>query len=212
MILHSHDNIKLLLALNHHTSIDLEMQVNREDDWTDRSLSYLCRNYDKLFRGQAYEQVHPAMHIGILDFDLFPDELEFYASYMMLNIKNHKIFNNKFILNVLSLNQIELATDTDRRWQLDTWARLFKAKTWEEIHMIAKQNKAFASAAQTLYQYNEDERIRWQYRQREDYDRHERIQIKKIQDLTEQVSQQKTALAEKDQRIAELETLLKEKQ
>ena len=58
--------------------------------------------------------------------------------------------------------------------------------------MIAKQNKAFASAAQTLYQYNEDERIRWQYRQREDYDRHERIQIKKIQDLTEQVSQQKT--------------------
>ena len=37
-------DIKVLL--NNHTLINLEMQMWDEANWTDRSLSYLCRNYD----------------------------------------------------------------------------------------------------------------------------------------------------------------------
>lgn len=49
-----------------------------------------------------------------------------------MNVKTGKIYNDKFVLNVLSLNRIELATEKDGEWGLDRWAALFKAKTWEE--------------------------------------------------------------------------------
>ncbi len=49
-----------------------------------------------------------------------------------MNVKSHKIFNDKFTLNVLSLEQIARATDEDKTWQLDIWAKLFAAKTWRE--------------------------------------------------------------------------------
>ena len=45
------------------------------------------------------------------------------------------------MLNVLSLKQIELATEEDKFWELDRWAALFSAKTWRDIKMIAKNNE-----------------------------------------------------------------------
>lgn len=92
------------------------------------ALSYLCRAFDNLQKGEQYEQVLPAIHIGILDFILFPDDLEFYATNKLMNVRSHKVFNDKFVLNVLSLKQIELATDEDKLWELDKWAALFSAK------------------------------------------------------------------------------------
>ena len=66
-----------------------------------------------------------------------------YASYMgatgdiQYNMTNdhmfhyilQKIFSSKFKLSVVELNHIELATDEDKAFQIDHWARLFKAKT-----------------------------------------------------------------------------------
>ena len=83
-------DIKVLL--NNHTLINLEMQMWDEANWTDRSLSYLCRNYDQLYRGQEYDEALPVYHIGFLDFTLFPACPEFYATYRMLNVKNHHLY------------------------------------------------------------------------------------------------------------------------
>ena len=77
------DNKEFILdinvMLNNHTQINLEMQVANELNWTDRSLSYLCRNYDQLYRGQEYDETLPVYHIGFLDFTLFPEYPEFPA-------------------------------------------------------------------------------------------------------------------------------------
>lgn len=51
----------------------------------------------------------------------------------MMNVKNHAIYSNNFILNVLDLTQIELATEEDKQFQIDYWAKLFKSNTWEEL-------------------------------------------------------------------------------
>ena len=67
--------------------IGLEMQVLNEYNWPERSLSYLCRTYDQLYRGQEYEDALPTIHIGFLDFTLHPSHPEFYATYQMLNVK-----------------------------------------------------------------------------------------------------------------------------
>ena len=44
------------VMLNDNTKIGLEMQVENKHNWTERSLSYLCRSYDQLYRGQEYEE------------------------------------------------------------------------------------------------------------------------------------------------------------
>lgn len=40
------------IMLNDDTLINLEMQVASEYNWSERSLSYLCRAYDQLHRGK----------------------------------------------------------------------------------------------------------------------------------------------------------------
>ena len=208
--------LDLYVTLNNNTEINLEMQINNLFNWLDRSLSYLCRTFDNLCRGQDYHLTKPAIHIGILDFTLFPDTPEFYATYKLMNIKNHHIFNDKFILSVLSLKEIEKATSEDREWGLDIWAKFFAAKTWRDIKMIAKNNEILTSASKSLYEYNSNWLVREQCRAREDFECHERTMQKRLAEqevaLAEKeaaLAEQKVVLAEKELRIQELEALLK---
>lgn len=201
--------LDLCVTLNNNIELNLEMQVNNLFNWTDRSLSYLCRTFDNLYRGQDYRLVKPAIHIGILDYTLFPENPEFYATYKLLNIKNHQIFNDKFILGVLSLKQIEHATNEDKEWDLDTWARFFAARTWRDIKMIAKNNEILTSASKTLYEYNSDWLVREQCRAREDYENHERNMQQLLDDARQALAEKEQIIAEKDARIKELEAVQK---
>ena len=119
------------ILLNNDTKINLEMQVSNKHNWPDRSLSYACRSFDQLYRGHEYDEALPVIHIGFLDFTLFPEDPEFYASYMLLNTKSHYLFSGKFKLCVVNLERIDLATEEDKVHGIDYWARLFKAKTWK---------------------------------------------------------------------------------
>ena len=49
-----------------------------------------------------------------------------------------------------------------------SWARMFKAGTWEELRMIAEKNKYMSEAAMAMYELNTDEIIRQQCMARED--------------------------------------------
>ena len=136
----------------------------------------------------------------------------------MLNVKNHLVYSDKFILSVVNLNQIELATKEDKEYQIDYWARIFKAKTWEEIKMFAKDNEYLQEAAESLYVANADEIVRQQCRAREDAERLQRTlerDNKLLKDekakLTKQLDEQTKQLDEKDKRIAELERKLAER-
>ena len=144
-----------------------------EHNWSERSLVYLCRSFDQLYRGQQYEEMLPVIHIGFLDFNLFPNEKEFYTTYKMLNVKTHIAYSDKFVLSVVHLNKTNLATDEDKVYGIDRWARLFKARTWEEIKMLAQNNEYLEETAESLYIANADEIVRQQCLAREDVERRE---------------------------------------
>ena len=200
--------LDIKITLNNNTSLNLEMQVANRGDWTDRSLLYLCRRFDNLNKGRKYEEVRPAIHIGILDFTLFPDEPEFYATNKLMNIRSHKVFNDKFTLRVLSLKQIELATEEDKEWEIDAWAKLFSAKTWRELEMAAKNNDIFTSASETLYRLNADELIREQCQAREDYERHERTVKKRLAEQAEMLAEQAEMLEKQSKKLEEKDAQL----
>lgn len=193
------------VLLNDRTLINLEMQVADYRNWPERSMAYLCRNFDRLQSGQDYMEIKPTIHIGFLDFTLFPEHPEFYATYMMMNVKNHYIFTDRIALSVVNLKHMELATQEDREWKIDYWASLFKATTWEELKMLAEQNPVMGDAAETIYELTADEAIREQCKAREK-------QIKEMNTLVRERELAERArdtairqLEEKDQRIAQLQ-------
>ncbi len=173
------------VMLNDNTIINLEMQVTNYSNWTNRSLSYLCRAFDNVQKGEDYNSAIPVTQIGFLDFDLFPNELEFYSKYMLRNVKSGKIYNDKFTLCVLSLNQIKLATKEDKKWHIDEWAKLFKATTWEELKMIAEKDQVYSEAANSIYIQNSDETVRAMCEARQEAIFHEQYVQKQLKELQE---------------------------
>lgn len=158
-------DVKILL--NNKKRLNIEMQTTNYGDWQDRALLYLCRSFDHLSKGENYSNLKTTIHIGILDFTLFPESPEFYSENLMMNVKTHKIFNSKFILRVLDLTQLENVSEEEKETDLYYWARLFQAESWEEIAMLAEKNEAMKEAADTIRKLNADERIKMQCEARE---------------------------------------------
>ena len=161
--------LDIRVLLSNAAIINLEMQVANKRNWTDRSLSYLCRAYDNINSGDDYRTAKPAVHIGFLKFTPFRGYPEFYATHQLMNVKNHHLYSDKFTLSVVDLTCIHLATDEDRFYHIDDWAELFTATTWEEVRMIADKNASLYEASKTLYALNSNQTIRDQCLARIDY-------------------------------------------
>ena len=195
--------LDLKVMLNDNSIINFEVQVVDEADWPERSLTYACRTFDHLKKGEPYLNVKPVCHIGFLDYDLKGLTPEFYATYQLLNIKNHERYTGKFTLSVVNLNQIELATEEDRKYGIDYWARLFKATTWEAIKKMAEENEYISSAAETMFESSQDASMRYYLEGVEEANRIRRGQEIRIERAEAALAEKDAVIAEKDEAIAE---------
>lgn len=203
------------VTINKEIKLNLEMQITNYHNWKERSLSYLCRSFDDVYKGDDYATAIPVIQIGFLDFDLFPEYPEFYATYMMKNIKNNILYTDKLRMSVIELNHIELATEEDRRYGIDKWAAFFKIKTWEELKAMAATNQYMQSAADTIFELSSDENIRELCRRRAEYEADERHNARNVAIIAEQksiIAQQKSDIAEKESTIARQESDIAEKE
>ena len=205
--------LDIKVMLNDDTVVNLEMQVRNEHNWPERSLIYLCRAFDQLYRGQDYDEALPVIHIGFVNFTLHPEHPEFYAKHKLMNVKNRQIYSDKFVLSVVDLNQIGRATKEDKRYKIDYWARLFKAKTWEEMKKLVKNNEYLEETARSIYVANADEIVRQQCLAREDAERRERSLERDNRILKEEKAalQEDKAVLEKDKATLERDKAVLEK-
>lgn len=102
---------------------------------------------------------------------------------------------------MVDLTQIDLATTEDRAFQIDYWAALFKAKTWEDIKMLAKNNEYLEEASKTLFQLSADEQIKKRCLDREEY-------YQDLKAYEKAIAKKDIIIAEKDDIIAKLEAEL----
>ena len=96
--------LDLALIINGNLFLNLEMQLYNDGYWPERSLSYTCRSFDNLNRGAEYNEVLLVLHIGFLDFTLFPEHPEFVAEYQLMNINpQHRYsYSDKFRITVVN--------------------------------------------------------------------------------------------------------------
>ena len=128
-----------------------------------------------------------------------------------MNVIHHRIYSSKFAVNVLDLSHIELATEEDKSWSLDFWAKLFKTRTWEEMKMIAKDNEYFTEASNTLCDLYADFNVRERCRDREDYELEQKYLHDTIAQQGDKIIQQESMLAQKDDMLVQKDGMLAQK-
>lgn len=190
------------VMLNNQKQIHLELQVLKQTYWTNRSLCYLCRGFGKLNAGETYNKVKPFIQIDILDFDLYDGTEEFFSTYHLKNDKTGRIYSDKITLHVLQLNKEEYATEEDKSNHIDYWARLFKSTTWEELRMLADEQKALRSTIETMYRVSADDYLLAELEAREDQLLQQLTFEEEIEELNATVAKQQSAIAEKDAALA----------
>ena len=181
--------LDIRVLMNDNSIINLEMQVVDQCNWVERSMSYLCRCFDNLSKGDDYINAKPVVQIGLLDYTLFPDAPEFYASYYLMNEKSHKIYSDKLRISVVDLTHIDLATDEDKLYGIDHWARLFKSRTWEDLKMLAENNPIIDEAASTIYSISQDSILLEQIRARDEAIAHENYLRKQLEQKDKQMEE-----------------------
>jgi len=219
--------LDLALTINESLFLNLEMQLYNDGYWPERSLSYTCRSFDNLNRGADYNEVLPVLHIGFLDFTLFPKHPEFVAEYQLMNINplHRYSYSDKLRITVVNLTQIERATEEDKQYEIDLWARVLTAETWEEIDMLAQDNEYLRETSNAMYELDKDRLIRQQCQAREDFlywermkeNRNKRMEAKiaeqdaviahqkaELADKNAEIKKQEAELAARDAKIAEL--------
>ena len=188
------------------------MQVINYGDWPERSLQYLCRNFDFLNKGEDYINSRTAIHIGILDFLLFEEtEPEFFASYKLMNVKSHRVYSDKLQLFTLALPFIDHATETDKQFHRDMWGYFFKAETWEDLKIMENNYPIIGEAASIVYNAVNDKAIRDRIEARADYERRQRTLQRQITSQKEIIASQKEELASQEGEISVLQEQLSDR-
>ena len=196
--------LDIRVLMNDNSIINLEMQVVDQCNWVERSMSYLCRCFDNLAKGDDYINAKPVVQIGLLDYTLFPDAPEFYASYYLMNEKSHKIYSDKLRISVVDLTHINLATDEDKLFGIDHWANLFKSRTWEDLKMLAENNPIIDEAASTIYSISQDNILLEQIRARDEAIAHENYVRRQMEQKDKQLAEDALLIESLRKEIEEL--------
>ncbi len=96
-----------------------------------------------------------------------------------------------------------LATKEDKRDKIDQWAEFFKAKTWEDMKMLAEKNESIGRAVSGVWQLTEEEKIRQRCRAREEWIINDNYKTRKLKEQEEELKQKDVALEQKDAEIEE---------
>lgn len=212
--------LDICLILNGNTKIDLEMQVESQGDWPERSLTYLCREYGNMEKSASYAESMSTVQIGILNFIPKGFPLRFFSSYYFYEQECGHLYSDKLNIRMLNLSQINNPENEKQMPELYRWARLFKAKTWEELAQMVTENKISKDFVVTLRELSAEEKIRQQCEAREDYYKVQKDAARYNHDqgydegygegYEKRAAEDDVKLAEKDRKIAELMEKLKE--
>lgn len=153
--------LDIKVELNRDRIIDIELQIQYQSFWPERSLLYWARSFNELESGKEYDKLRETCHIGILAFTLFPKEPEFYAEYRIQNCRTQRRYTDKFCIRVLDLTKMDLA-DQEKEKDILQWAQMIQADSTEMLDYCAGEKEVFKEMAELIKMLNNDKKIRQQ--------------------------------------------------
>lgn len=154
--------LDVLVCLKNGTQLNLEMQLLYFEAWTERTLFYLCKMLtNQLHKGDSYSEIKKCIHVGILDFKLFPDEQKYYSRFHIMEDESQIRYSDKLELHVLELPKLKAYNNPGN--ELLRWAKFFAAENKEEFQMISQGNEYLETAYDNLIKLSADEQKRLEY-------------------------------------------------
>ena len=194
------------VRMNNNVTIDMEMQVLNYNDWPDRSVQYIGRNFDTLEHGDEYTESPEIVHIGILDFELFPNKSRLLDCYKIMHTELGYVYNDKLKIYIMTLPKRDEAGQADVMYHTDLWANFFKAQTWEEVRMLANKDSDIKEAAETAAVMWGYDPVKERIKARADYEARQRrieYQLKQGTEAKKEAAEERKLRAEAEKLAAE---------
>ena len=148
------------------TRMNMEMQVKYFECWDERVLFYMGRMFaGQIKKGEPYEKLQKCIHVSILDFVHFPDDVQCYRTIHFRDDKTGDVYSDKMEIQILELKKLpkEVRTGED----VILWMKFFSGKSREEFESVAKANEYLNEAYHTLRTMSADEKKRMEYEARD---------------------------------------------
>ena len=141
--------LDLRVHLNDDTYLNIEVQVRRFQEWTNRTVVYSCRQITEQSNreGFAYKNLEPVIHVAIMNHTLFEDHKRFFTRYEVMDEEGYR-YTDKIQFYVMDLKAIAEASEEERNRGLVEWAEAFSARNWEQLGKI--KNPGVKEAAKEM--------------------------------------------------------------
>ena len=151
--------------------VNIEMQVNREIDFNERTLYYWAKMYgDELKTGEEYGQLKQTICINIINFNQF-DCKDYHSHFKVMENTRHEVLTNKFAIHFFELKKIKYARKNKR---MEDWLNLINDETEGDLMDIQNSTEIpeVKKAIVMLRELNADEKIRQEafYREKRIHD------------------------------------------
>lgn len=139
--------------------VNIEMQVNYEADFKDRTLFYWSKLYsEELGSGEKYGELKQTICINIINFNAF-DCNEYHSHFKAIETERHEVLSDKFDIHFFELRKINNARNNK---PMEDWLNLINAETEGELMEIetTTQIKEVRDTIVILRELNADEKVR----------------------------------------------------
>ena len=141
------------------TIINIEMQVNYEPYFRDRTLFYWSKLYsDELDAGEEYTELKQTICINIINFNLFDCD-DYHSHFKVMESDRHEVLTDKFAIHFFELKKLGKCK---RNKRMEDWLNLINAETEDDL-MAIQQTTQIPEVQETivmLRQLSADEQVR----------------------------------------------------
>ena len=116
-------------------------------------------------RAGEWYKLNRAVSVLNADFDMFPEEEDYFLRYRMLNVKSHREFSDKIEYNLLILPKLPVETDFSLIWD---WLNFLKVETRKDVERVRPNSPELQKAIDELEKIcqNPQEREKYEYREK----------------------------------------------
>ena len=140
-------------------TVNVEMQVNYESDFRERTLFYWSKIYSEdLKAGDEYGDLKKTFCVNIINFNLFDCE-DYHSHFKVMEKDRHEVLSEKFAIHFFELKKID---NVRKNQAMEDWLHLINAETEGEL-MTIQQTTAIPEVKDTivmLRQLSADEKVR----------------------------------------------------
>ncbi|OHD24471.1 MAG: hypothetical protein A2Y38_07070 [Spirochaetes bacterium GWB1_59_5] len=153
-----------------HRQFDIEMQVNNQLGFVNRSLYYWAQLYSQqLEKGSTYGILRPVVAINLVDFVLFKETQENHHRFMISDVKNP----DSVLTEDLQIHYVELTKASPRNTKLKQWISLLEnaGKEGMDMKVLFSGDKLISAAYEQFEHCTQDENMRHLAQARERFQR-----------------------------------------